>query len=244
MDILSWTKLNPKIRIQSVNKRFYSQYYYKLEVHVTGSGFLRHPEHTIEEQAESRVKFNELRKVNFGGSWRYNRSNDPTIQDIELLNKVRLAQQKYPNLRIRVEEPTFQIYAETEEDLYKFAVDISYRDNQHILSINHPLSNQHLELLKQGYTISSKPADFPIKVHVREGRYNLQTKSQILAYLQNMPEEVKLPKNFVDSFSKEYESVWNCYFYIKDRSILTMVALISPSLVRATEEYHLSPKDK
>jgi len=236
--------LNPKIRIQNVNKRFYGQYYYKLEVQITGSGFLRNPEQTIEAQAESRLKINELRKVNFGGSWRYNRTNTPTVQDLELLNKVRLAQQKYPDLRIRVEEPMFQMYSETEKDLYKFAVDISYNDNQHLMCINQPMTAEHMNLLKQGYTISSKPADFPIKVHVREGRYSLETKSHILTYLQNMPDEVKLTKNFVESFSREYESVWNCYFYIKDRSILTMIALISPSLVRTTEEYYLSPKDK
>jgi len=236
--------LNPNIRIRNVNKRFYDQYYYKLEVQVTGSAFLRYPEQSIEAQAESRKNYNELRKVNFGGSWRYNRSNDPTVQDLELLNKIRVAQQKHTALKIRVEEPTFQIYSDNQDDLYKFAVDITYSDNRHIMSLSQPVSEQHLTLLKQGYTVSTRPADYPIKVHVREGRYSLQTKGHILNYLQNIPEEVKLPKSFVDSFSKEYESVWNCYFYIKDRSILTMIALISPSLVRATEEYHLAPKDK
>ena len=236
--------MNPNIRIRNVNKRFYDQYYYRLEVHVTGSAFLRYPEQTIEDLAAIRKNYNELRKVNFGGSWRYNRTPDPSEQDIELLKKVRVAQQKHTSLKIRVEEPTFQVYSDNKEDLYKFAVDIAYGNNQHITALSQPVSEQHLTLLEQGYTISSRPADFPIKVHVREGRYNLQTKRHILNYLQNIPEEVKLPKSFVDSFSKEYESIWNCYFYIKDRSILTMIALISPSLVRATEEYHLSPNDK
>jgi hypothetical protein len=236
--------LNPKIRIQNVNKRFYSQYYYKLEIKITGSGFLRYPDLTIEAQADKRKYYNDNRTVNFGGSWRYNRSSDPTDQDILILNKIKTAQQKYPDLRIRVEEPMLQVYSETEKDLYKFAVDISYNDNQHMVCVNQPMTVEHMNLLKQGYTISSKPADFPIKVHVREGRYSLETKRHILTYLQNMPDEVKLTKNFVESFSRKYESVWNCYFYIKDRSVLTMIALISPSLVRTTEEYHLSPKDK
>lgn len=236
--------MNPKICIRNVNKRFYGQYYYKLELQVTGSGFLRYPEQSIEEQVEHRLKVNELRKVNFGGSWRYTRTQDPSSQDIELLNKVKLAQQKYPLLKVRIEEPLFQVYSDTNDDLCKFALEIAHSDNAHIVAFNQPLSDNHMNLLKQGYTISRRPADYPIKVHVREGRYHLQTKKQILDYLSSMPDEVRLPKNFVDSFSKEYESVWNCYFYIKDRSILTMLALISPSLVRATEEYHLSPKDK
>ena len=245
MDILSWTKLNPNISVRSVNKRFYGQYFYKLEVHVNGSGFLRNPDRTIEDQAEDRKRYNENRKINFGGSWRYNhRSPDPSDQDIEILDKVRMAKKKYTSLRIRVEEPTFQVYSDNEEELYKFATDIVHLDNKHILSLYRPLSAKHLDLLKQGYTISRKPADFPIKVHVREGRYNLQTKRQVINYLNNMPDEAYLPKHFVESFTKDYESVWNCYFYIKDRSILTMLALISPLLIRTTEEYHLSPKDK
>ena len=244
MDILSWTKLNPNIRIRNVNKRFYNQYYYRLEVTVNGSGFLRHPEISLETQAADRKKYNQQRKVNFGGSWRYNWSKDTTDQDLELLGKVRAAQKNHTNLKIRIEEPAFQIYAVNEEDLYRFALEIESHDNHHIIALSRPQTTKHLDLLIQGYTISRKPADFPIKVHVREGRYSLQTKGQVLNYLQNMPDEAYLPKHFIESFSKEYESVWNCYFYIKDRSILTMIALISPSLIRATEEYHLSPIDK
>lgn len=233
--------MNPNLSIRNVNKRFYGQYLYKLEVHVNGSGFLRHPELSIEEQAEHRKKCNELRKINFGGSWRYNRTVDPSDRDVELLELIRAAQKKYPALRMRVEEPMFQIYSDNEQELYQFTNGILYGDNKHIIALHRPQSAKHLDLLQQGYTISRKSTDFPIKVHIREGRYSLQTKSQVVSYLNNMPEEAYLPKHFVDSFSKEYESVWNCYFYIKDRSILTMLALISPSLVRATEEYHIAP---
>jgi hypothetical protein len=244
MDILSWTKLNPNIRVCSVNKRFYNQYYYKLEVSVTGSGFLRKPELTIESQADARKLHNQVRKVNFGGSWRHNCIRDPNAQDIEILNKISHARGKHPDLKLRVEEPSLQIYSVDEDSLYKFAAEITHSNNQHLVSIGKPLTPEHLALLEKGFTISSKLTDYPIKVHIREGRYGLQTKQQILNYLQNVPEEVHLPDHFVSSFSKEFESVWNCYFYAKDRSILTMVALICPSLVRAVEEYHLSPDDK
>jgi hypothetical protein len=244
MDILSWTKLNPNIHISHVNRRFYNQYYYKLEVMVTGSGFLRDPESSIIEQAENRKKRNELRKINFGGSWRHNRAVDPTDHDLQLLQKIRTAQQKYKSLKLRIEEPRFQVYSTDEDELYKFASDIVDSNNQHIVSLFKPTTADHLALLKQGYTISRKPANYPIKAYVREGRYTLQTKSQVLGYLKAMPEEVYMPKHFIETFTKEYESVWNCYFYIKDRSILTMLALICPSLIRTTEEYHLSPEDK
>jgi hypothetical protein len=243
MDILSWTKLNPNIRIRNVNKRFYNQYYYKLEVTINGSGFLRHPELSLVSQAEHRKKHNQQRKVNFGGSWRHNWSKDTTDQDLELLSKVQTAQKNHTDLKIRIEEPTFQIYAVNEEDLYRFALEIENGDNHHIIAINRPQTAKHFDLLAQGYTVSRRPTDYPVKVYIREGRYPLQTKSQVLNYLTNMPDEVYLPKHFVESFSREYESVWNCYFYTKDRSILTMLGLIAPMLVRATEEYHLAPEE-
>ena len=235
--------MNPNIRIHNVNKRFYNQYYYKLEVRINGSGFLRHPELSLVSQAEHRRKYNQQRKINFGGTWRYNWSKDTTDQDLELLSKVQTAQKNHINLKIRIEEPTFQIYAVDEEDLYRFALEIENGENHHIIAINRPQTAEQFNLLAQGYTVSRKPTDYPIKVHIREGRYTLQTKSQVLNYLNNMPDEVYLPKHFVESFSKEYESVWNCYFYTKDRSILTMLGLIAPMLVRATEEYHLAPKE-
>jgi hypothetical protein len=213
-------------------------------VSVTGSGFLRKPELTIESQADARKLHNQVRKVIFGGSWRYNRVHDPNEQDIEILNKISHARGKHPDLKLRVEEPSLQIYSVDEDSLYKFAAEITHGNNQHLVSIGKPLTPEHLALLEKGFTISSKLTDYPIKVHIREGRYGLQTKQQILNYLQNVPEEVHLPDHFVSSFSKEFESVWNCYFYAKDRSILTMVALICPSLVRTVEEYHLSPDDK
>jgi len=241
MDILSWTKLNPNIRIQNVNKRFYGQYYYKLVVKITGSAFLRYPEVPIAEQASSRLNLNQQRTINFGGSWRYNRVKDPSSQDIELLEKVQTSRSQYPGVKIRVEEPWFQAYADNEDELYQFAQGIQHQNNQHIEAICRPQSDQQLDLIKQGYTVSQKITDFPIKVHVREGRYSIATKTQILTYLENIPDEACLPKHFRDSFSKSYESVWNCYFYIKDRDILTMIALICPTLVRTTEEYHLAP---
>jgi hypothetical protein len=244
MDILSWTKLNPNIRITDVNKRFYNQYYYKLEMNVTGTGFLRKHDLTIEAQAVTRKLHNQDRKVNFGGSWRYNRVKDTTEQDIKILNKIRHAHAKYPDIKLRIEEPSLQAYSIDEESLYRFAVEVTHDDNQHFVSMSKPPTPEHLALLKNGFTISRKLTDYPIKVHVREGRYNIQTKQQVLNYLQNVPDEVHLTDHFVNSFSAEYESVWNCYFYTKDRSILTMVALINPSLIRAIEEYHLRPGDK
>ena len=235
MDILSWTKLNPEIQFSNVNRRYFNKHYYKLEIGVIGANFLRYPELTIEQQIHMRGN---ARSISYGGSWR-RRIKMPTARDIELLEAIRKHRPDFESrLQFRVEEPHLQAYSDDETVLYDFAVAISGSDTQHIKKIFRPKDNHCLDLLKQGYTISSVATEYPFKVSVREGRYNVQNKHQILNYLRSIPELVKLPEHFVSAMEKEYESVWNCYFYTQDKDICTMLALINPSFVRTIEEYY------
>jgi len=235
MDILSWTKLNPEIQLNNVNRRYFNKYYYKLEIEVIGASFLRYPEMTIDQQINLRRN---VRTINYGGSWR-RRVQMPRDQDIELLKAIILHRPAFENkLQFRIEEPHLQAYSDNEDVLYEFATITSGADTQHIKKIFRPKDDHCLDLLKQGYTISSVATEYPFKVSVREGRYNVQNKHQILNYLRSIPELVKLPEHFVSAMEKEYESVWNCYFYTQDKDICTMLALINPSFVRTIEEYY------
>ena len=232
--------MNPEIQLNNVNRRYYNKYYYKLEMGVVGSAFLRYPELTIERQIEMREG---ARSVSYGGSWR-RRIQLPTPRDIELLEAIRKHKPDFENrIQFRVEEPYLQIYSDDEQTLYEFAVAVSGASTEHIKKIFRPKDDHCLDLLKQGYTISSVATQYPFKVSVREGRYNIQTKRQILSYLQSIPELVKLPDHFVSAMSKDFESIWNCYFYIQDRDICTMLALINPSFVRTIEEYYTVESD-
>lgn len=227
--------MNPNISVGSVNRRFFNQYYYKLEIHVTGSSFLRHPDEPIDQQIATR---NRMVNVNYGGSWRRG-FQSPNLEEIRLLERIKLFKAKYEDqLKFRIEEPNLQVYAEDEDILYKFAQAICDADNSHLTTISRPKTDKILSLLKQGYTVTKKDMEYPFKVMVREGRYSKDIKEQLLKYLQGIgDDQAYLPPHFVESMSKTYESVWNIYFYVRDRSLLTMISLIHPGFVRTVEEF-------
>jgi hypothetical protein len=202
-----------------------------------GAAFLRTPEVTISDHLAVRQKNN--RRVNLGGSWYGSKLQLPTDHDIEVLFRLNHVRPDFESrVLVRIEEPTVHVYSEDEMVLHEFAQAVSLRDNSHIKKIYRPSSADNLELLKQGFTISQRTTEYPFKVFVREGRYNALCKQQIMNYLNSIPELVKLPKHFTDSMNKQYDSVWNCYFYTKDKSICTMLSLINPNFIRTIEEYH------
>ena len=70
MDILFWTKLNPDILVKKVSRAYYNKYYFKLEIDMVGSSFLRYPDRPLETQAADRQLL--ARRINYAGSWRNN----------------------------------------------------------------------------------------------------------------------------------------------------------------------------
>jgi len=242
MDILSWTKLNPNISATTVTKRFFNRYCYKLDLEIHGSSFLRYPEVPINEQIEHRRKVN--RKINFAGSWKY-KTQSPDKEDIKALEYLMNNYIVNPGVfKFRIEEPTLSVYAEDEQELYDFASKLrqSVKNNRHIKRIHRPKSQAHLELLNQGYTVKESKKGFRYKVMLREGRYNYTVKQQLYNYLKNLGDEVWLPAHLKEALEKPYDSFWGSYFYCKDLSILTMMALVNPMFVRSVETYQAVTK--
>jgi len=238
MDILSWTKLNPRISVEPVTKRFFNQYCYKLDLEIHGSAFLRYPDIPIEEQIEHRSRVN--RKINFAGTWRNYRTKTPDSEDIKALEYLMTNYINSPGVfKFRIEEPTLSVYAEDENDLYDFAYKLykSIKNNRQIKRIHRPRSLDHFELLSQGYTVKQNKKGYKYKILLREGRYSYVVKQQLLNYLRNLNDDVLLPKHLEEALEKPYDSFWGSYFYSKDTSILTMIALINPHFVRSVETY-------
>lgn len=238
MDILSWTKLNPKISVETVTKRFFNQYCYKLDFEIPGSAFLRYPDIPITDQIDHRRKVN--RRINFAGTWRNFKTQTPDSEDIKALEFLLTNYILTPGpFKFRIEEPTISVYAEDEDDLYALANSLyrAVKNNKHIKRIHLPKSLEHFELLNQGYTVKQNKKGFRYKVLLREGRYNYAVKQQLHNYLKNLEDEVWLPAHLIEALEKPYDSFWGSYFYTKDLGILTMISLINPHFVRSVETY-------
>ncbi len=230
--------MNPKITVGRVNRRFYNQYCYKLEIKISGASFLRDSETPLDQQLEYRKHVR--RSVNFAGSWRMKHLELPDTRQLGLLARIRDVKSLYEaTMKFRIEEPTLHVYSNSEDELYKFAAAVAdpNQSTNEFFKIFKPLTDKHLELLEQGYTVKRQSTDYPFKAVVREGRYSKERKQQILNYLNNQGDLVEMPLHFKEAMEKKYDSIWNCYFYVKDKSVLTMLALIDPRFVRDIEEY-------
>jgi len=181
--------------------------------------------------------------MNFGGSWSVRNQQLPDTSDLEFLSLLRqLINEFETRVRVRIEDPWMQVYAETEQDLLDFVSRIDYKFHNKIKAVSGPESEEKLELLAQGFTLRKKPQVYGYRVAVREGRYSKATKQQILTYLRNIGDEAQLPKHFIDNMERPFDSVWNCYFYVKDPGVLTMLSLISSGFIGRVEEFCVSPK--
>lgn len=238
MDILSWTKLNPNITVEAVKKSYFNRYCYKLDLEIHGSSFLRYPDSSIESQMEHRKMVN--RSINFAGSWRSFRTKNPDVNEIKSLEFLLSRYIREPGvLKFRIEEPTLSVYADDEMDLYTLALNLykHTRNSRQIKKIFRPKSDDHLDLLQQGYTVKQNKFGYPYKIMLREGRYSTETKTQLHNYLKNLGDLVHLPRHLVEALEKPYDSFWGSYFYSKDTSILTMLSLIHPNFIRSVETY-------
>ena len=240
MDTLFWTKLNPDIAFKKVTRRYYNQYYYKLEINAVCASFLRNPDQTLQTQA---INMSHRRSQNFGGSWRVRNQQLPNADDLRFLALMGELIHKFNDrIKVRIEDPYMQIYAETESELLTFVSNIDYEFHKNIKTIYGPGTVDEFDLLTKGYTIRAEPQEYGYRVSVKEGRYSRETKQQILGYLRNIGDEAKLPRHFVENMDRSFDSVWNCYFYVKDPGVLTMLRLISPSFIGRVEEFCVSPK--
>jgi hypothetical protein len=243
MDILSWTKLNHNILVETVTRRYFNQYCYKLDIQLHGSSFLRYPEVPIEEQVANRKRVN--RNINYGGTWRSYVTKMPTVEESKVLEFLIKNYITVPGtLKFRIEEPTLSVYAEEESELYDFAMAVIRvgKIHQQITRIHRPKSQNHLDLLEQGFTVKQSKYGYTHKVMLREGRYSFAVKQQLHNYLKNLGDEVYLPKHLEEALEKPYDSFWGSYFYTKDLGIITMLSLIHPTFVRSVETYQTVDK--
>ncbi len=231
--------MNPKITVEPVTRRFFNLYCYKLDLTIHGSAFLRYPDTPIADQIDNRKKVN--RRINFAGTWRNYINQTPDHEDILALTYLlNYYIKNQTDLKFRIEEPTVSVYAQCEEDLYKLASLLcrSVKSTKHVKCIYRPRTQEHLDLLEQGYTIKQNKFGYKYKIMLREGRYNFAVKQQLHNYLKNLGNDVLLPKHLEEALDKPYDSFWGSYFYSKDTDILTMLALIHPNFVRSVETYH------
>jgi hypothetical protein len=235
MDTLFWKSLKsnskPDIEFKTTKKQFFGQYLWRLEVHAECSDLINPCyKDMMAEVAKRRIR---AQARNYGGSWRYSNVDRYDRVDYVLLQTIRNLRESRKDIKIRCEDPWVQFYAETEDDLKIIAQILSKEES--ILAVTGPVPGTE-DMLTGDKIIASKKIQHRYKIMLRDGNYNRDSKSQILALLENMGTEVRIPASLRHGLTREYSGMWGTFFYANDESVTTMLNLLHPGIVGKIHE--------
>lgn len=236
MDISYWTQLNRNIKFEHTQKQFFGQYLYRLAVYAPGGRLIDHKVETVEQALHLRRTMN--RSYNYGGSWRdrydHKYLNDTDVQFLELIRTIK--KDYATKVRLRIDEPSINIYA-NDLDLLKEIVDLfSPKEHKYIESLTYPANDDAVKKLEAGAILRKTAHEYSHKVMLRDGRYDPNVKEQVLNYLDNLGDLIKISKGSREMLSKTYPSMWGVFFYTNDPSLVTFLSLIHPTLVSNIHE--------
>lgn len=240
MDLSYWTQLNPKVKCEPTRKQFYSQYLCKLVVDCPAGRLINDDEPDLKFALRQRVE--EARWRNHGGSWAVRNNKELDRADIDLIMALVSIKKDYPEVRFRVEEPLVQIYTVDEDALKVIAGRIPAQFSNRIESVQVPASDAQAALLKENKILvsSTSRVKFKYKIYFRDGNYPVETKRQVLTYLQNLGDEVQTSPGTMQQLDKGYEYTWGCFVYANDPNVLTFLNLICPRLIAQIHELTLA----
>jgi hypothetical protein len=234
MDSLFWKNLVPDIQVLPATKLFYKQYVYKLEM-LAYAGKSVSASMTVEESLAYRKI--SIRQINYGGSWAARSKQNIKNADVEWLKYLKgFKQSPTFNCKIRIEEPSIQIYSDNEKDLYNFVAELPDDYKKYVTGIARPETDQVKSLMLAGKKVVKKPPTYEFKICFRDGNYEPSIRQSVLNYLDGLGNLVRIPKHFKEEFNKPYNNIWDCYIYSNDINIATFIQLINPNLIRSIIE--------
>jgi hypothetical protein len=178
------------------------------------------------------------REMNFGGSWVPRNSRWLPQANIPLLEKIReFATERSDSFCIRVQEPWVHIYSVTEQDAKNIIDLLPLNSKTTVTSVHVPQDQTAANLLLENKILKkSRRNPYQFKIYLREGRVDLNTKNQLLNYLESLGDQVRLPPASRKAFTNGFTGFWGVYLYTNDTSITTFLELISPGITANINE--------
>lgn len=238
MDSLDWKTLNSNIVIKETKKKFYNRFLYSLKLYCPAARIILNPNNVdISHAVLSRLEFE--RVYNYGGSWRgaiharYRSYNaDIEIKQLEYLREIK---NKFDDIKIRIEDPYVQLYANSEEILYDIAK-VNFADYVNRLhSVQKPKDANTKKLLESGSIIIKNPINYRYKFVCKSG--TCKNKTAILNYLYNLGDEIKASDSIWTLLENNaHDCIWNVWFYANDPNIADMLNIIEYNFVTNIHE--------
>lgn len=230
MDISYWTKSNPDIKIGKTTKKYFGKYLYKLVVFAPAARVIDAKEPVTEALAFRR----ELQRT-LGSYGTFHIQFSKRLDDdkadpafLEVLKTMRHSD----TVKMRIEEPMVQFYANNEQHLKDIADKFAAFPTHYIETIAGPENAQSETLLNNGAIIRKTDNGYKYKIIIRDGRYDSSIKRSLLLYLQGLgAEHAMVSKNCIDTLKRSSSYIWGLYFYANDIGIITFLNLIHPNIV-------------
>jgi hypothetical protein len=231
MDISFWTQYNPKITVEHTSKKYYGQYLYKIVVYAP-AGRLIHSKGDLTEAFEQRSQL--IKTINHGGWWGNRYDRDIANTNIDLLSTLRnVHNDPTSTVKIRIEEPRIQLYAETDTELKSF-LNTHFKPEWNTLVevVSGPRDHEAEKILNSNGIIRKKDIGYQYKIILKDGRYSTEVKAQVLRYLLELgPDEAKVTKSVINMLGQSSHFLWNAYFYANDPNLASFITLINPGMV-------------
>jgi hypothetical protein len=234
MSKIQWNKYVAESGVLDTNKMYYGKYPYRAELNIPGCWLLHNlPKNFNLEFFENKVKERKLKYANSGSfvaprSWQNLRERE--IMDSEPVQLFMLAnlRRDRKDIRTRIENTTYHIYAETEKVLTEI-LDSTVNIGQYVKKICRPPINTPVMDVN---TIYMKKPQHKFKVTLRESEFSNDTKKQIIDYLNNFPESVTIPYGLNDRLHSDRLAYMSGYYFIDDEQVLPFLRMISPNFVK------------
>ena len=231
MDTLSWTKLNPTVNFYPTKKLFYNKFLYKVKIYCPGSRLvLSKSVDLLEKRLISRLLVPDV-SYNYGGSWWLTQQRKRLLEDANFEQLVHYFNIKnsIEDIKLRIEEPNIDIYANNEQLLIKL---VSTNHPDRILEVYRPNNDNAADLLMNGEIIAHHCEKYEYKVFVKRMFFdNIQLKYTLLDHLYNYESEVKLPRGLIQNLNSSKSFFPGGYFYMNDLKVVTFISLICPEFI-------------
>ena len=235
VDTSFWGNTFTGIKIRPTQKLFYRKFLWRLVVDIPSGNLIYSKLDTMSEAVEDRRAH--ARSYNWAGSWLnggHHRGNSLALTDVSLLTIARNIKNRYGNtIRIRVEEPMIQFYAADQETLKNIAREFTYTGDyqSRVKEINGPESAEQADILLTGAIIRRTAPGYRYNVVLRDGRYTTEIKKQVLAYLENLDDQIRITPKCQEMLASPYIHIWGVFFYTDDPDLTIMLRMIAPDLV-------------
>lgn len=220
---LDWNKVKQNVVITYTKKKFYNQFLYKLSYNVPAVRLITWAK-SIDHLKDKVDVWNSSSSKNV---WYHK----PFANLAQLEDFYKFYYNKPVSVKFRLEQGTFSIYSNSEQELYDIAVNNLANWSSDISVVSVVESQQVQTLLDQGFTVVKKPPKYAFRVRLREGFINLKERQDLKLYLTNLGKEVKVTDFILNRLDSNTKYFGGGYAYINDSRLISMLKLVAPTVI-------------